>query len=255
MKFFEYFVEVKKYPQLNAWKVKIICKSVATVDVVKELTTRNLQLVCRLVLSYLGNCKRYGIDPMDLVGAGNVGLLMGTLKYLTSDKNISYFLCVTGYIKSYIKNEFYRHTIYSRAEGQKLICIYKNARVLAQLSGIPLPECANLNPIISLNSIVEESEENEDDNLTLEDVLAHPCDRKVETLTEMNDLLIFLKKANGSVHPKSEEIMELRYAVGSRRYFEPLSLSKAAEVINLSREGVRKIEKKTLAFLREKIGE
>jgi hypothetical protein len=76
-----------------------------------------------------------------------------------------------------------------------------------------------------------------------------PDDEHVIPVLEVNNLLERLKKANGEIHPLAFDIMEMRYGIGSKRAEKPLSLRKVAKTVNMSKDGVRKIENKALAFL------
>ena len=253
MEFYEYYAEVRKHPKLYAWDVSDIVEKKSCEDAQREILTRSQQHLCHMVESWLTDCERYGIDPMDMVSAGNIGLLKGMPAYFAKRRRVGYRRYTNGFIRGYIENEFYVHTISSRKEGRKKIGDYRKSQDLYKLKGGHLPECANLNPVILFSSIVEENGENEDDNLTMEDILSHPDDKRAEIFTEVKNLLALLKKANVKIHPKAQEIIELRYGVGSRRYCEPLSLSETGKIVHYSKEGVRNIENKVLEFLRKQI--
>ena len=96
-------------------------------------------------------------------------------------------------------------------------------------------------------SLSQEIADNGEDVLTLEDVLPHPDDKKVFPILEVNDLLVRLKKANGKIHPLASDIIEMRFGIGAAN--EPLSLQRVAQSLNMSKEGIRKVEGKALAYL------
>ena len=68
-------------------------------------------------------------------------------------------------------------------------------------------------------------------------------------MLEANDLMERLKDATGRIHPLAFSVLEKRYGVYTKHAEEPLSLERTATELNMSKEGVRKIENRALAYL------
>ena len=221
--FYRYMEETRKYKVLKEEEARLLLsepnKGIALTDVI----LRNLQFVCKLVLSWKYSSEKCGVDLMDLASAGNIGLIKGTVKYNSSKG--SYFWYITRYIKAFVKSEFYKSLGLTRGSKGKLH------------SFIPLDEVL--------------SDDGEDEPLALADVIPSKEDEQSHVSLEINNLVSELRNDHKAAHRLSQEIVELRYGVGSKRHCKPLSLLETAKVLkNLSREGVRKIEKKTLNYLR-----
>ena len=221
--FYRYMEETMKYKVLKEEEARLLLSGSNKDSILSEFILRNLQLVCRLVLSWKYSSEKYGVDLMDLAGAGNLGLIKGTVKYNSSKG--SYFWYITRYIKAFVKSEFYKSLGLTRGSKGKLH------------SFIPLDEVL--------------SDDGEDEPLALADVIPSKEDEQTHVSLEINNLLTELRNDHKAKHRLAQEIVELRYGVGSKRHCKPLSLFETAKVLkNLSKEGVRKIEQKTLNYLR-----
>jgi len=246
--FYEYWNRVKKYPKLKYQQLATLLssKSVRNIEMVVQYFQRR---ICFLVKNWLENAKRYGVSPMDLVQAGNVGL-QKAIDTFNCGQGQDFYPTAEGYIKSYIECEFYKHTAYSRDKGKELVAQHEKERKRNMLF-CKETEPLNLYPVTYLSQVI--GEDTEGNPLKLEDTLHdNEMDRWLEKL-EMDDVLKILRKANGKIHPKAQETIELRYGVGRRRYCEPLSLSETGKIIHYSKVGVLNIENKVLEFLRKQI--
>jgi DNA-directed RNA polymerase sigma subunit (sigma70/sigma32) len=192
------------------------------------IITRNNPFVLIFARAWKHNAEKYGIEFSDLLGAGTLALIMATRKYELAKG--SYYRYVGRYIQSYIQAEFYKYCNCSRLEGKRR----HNKREL-------------VNRVESLSLKIAYNGENE--LLTLEDVIAHPEDKRVLPVVEVNDLLRRLQKANGKIHPMASLILEMRFGVGAKRSEKPLSLKMTAKALDMSKEGIRKIENKVLGYL------
>ena len=195
-------------------------------EAVNFIISRNNPFVVRLAYAWKYNADKYGVEFQDLISAGRLALIMATRNY--NPAKGSYFRYVSRYISSYVQSEFYKLCDIPRLEGKRR---HKNHE--------------RLNAFESLSR--EIADNGEDEPLTLEDLLSHPDDKKVLPALELNDLLERLKKANGKIHPLASDIIEMRFGIGASN--EPLSLQKVAQSLNMSKEGIRKVEGKALAYL------
>ena len=221
--FYTYFDEVSKYKVLRENEVRLRLSSRNKDKNLNEVILRNLQLVCKLVSSWKYSSEKCGVDLMDLASAGNIGLIKGTVKYRASKG--SYFWYITRYIKGFIKSEFYKSIGLTRGSKEKLYSFQPLDKVL--------------------------SDNGEDEPLLLADVISSKENEQRHVSLEINNLLTELRNDHKGSHRLSQEIVELRYGVGSKRHCKPLSLLGTAKILkHISKEGVRKIEQKTLNYLK-----
>ncbi|MFA5780344.1 MAG: sigma factor [Elusimicrobiota bacterium] len=246
--FFEYCERVKKYPFLKYRQLMELLSTKCDCDV-KTVVECYQRLVCSLVRNWLENVRRCGVSPMDLVQAGSIGL-QKAIEAFDCRRGQCFYSIAVRYIQIQIKREFYKHTVHSRDEGEKLIAQYEKNRKKNMLL-CKETEPLNLYPVTYLSQVI--GEDKEGNPLKFEDVL--PDDEMSRWLIKLkvDDILKVLKKANGKIHPLSEKIIELRHGVGSRRYCEPLSLSETGKIVHYSKVGVLNIENKVLEFLRKQI--
>jgi len=247
--FYEYWNFVKtKYPILEYRQLMALFSTKCAGDI--EMVVQSFQcLICSIVNKYLGNAKRYGVLPMELVSAGNLGL-QKAIESFNCGKGQDFFSTAEGYIKSYIECEYYSHTAHSRREGKKLVAQYKKERernILLCKETEPL----NLYPVTYLSQVI--GEDKEGNPLKFEDVLSDDeMARWLEKL-EVDDQLKVLEKANGKIHHLAPEIVQLRNGIGKYRGCKPLSLKETAIVVHMSPEWVRKIEGKAIEYLKSEI--
>jgi RNA polymerase sigma factor (sigma-70 family) len=219
--FFKYMEETRKHPVLKEQEARSLLSQSLKDDSIADVISRNLQLVCRLVLAWKYSADRCGVDLMDLVGAGNIGLIQGTVNYDPSKG--SYFWYITRYIKGFIKSEFYK----------SIGCV----------------RGSNRNAVTSLDQIVADNDEG--NPVLLKDVIPDIEAEQAHVILDCNNLLSELRSDYKAPHRLSGDIVELRYGIGSRRHCKPLSYRQTAKVLgHISKEGVRKIENKTLSFLK-----
>ena len=103
--FYEYWNFVKtKYPILEYRQLMALLSTKCAGDI--EMVVQSFQcLVCSIVNKYLGNAKRYGVLPLELVSAGNLGLRKA-IEAFNCGKGKDFFPFSEGYIKSYIECEY-----------------------------------------------------------------------------------------------------------------------------------------------------
>ena len=193
-----------------------------------EAIQSHFGIVRKVANRYRSGAKRYGIDIEDIEAVGQIALLKAFNTF--NPQKGSWYHHANGYVRAYTNAEFYKFLNCSRLTGQTR---HKNHE--------------RVNFFESLSQDIADN--GEDMPLTLEDVLSHPDDKKVFPKLEANDLLERLKRAKGKIHPLASDIIEMRFGIGAKQAEEPLSLYKVAQTLDMSKEGVRKIENKALAYL------
>lgn len=229
--FYAYWDKTRQFAMPREEEIHKILRQENKSEAVEQLILQSLQFVCRQVYSWKNFAYKHNIDLLDLVGAGNIGLIKGVNTYSCSGWN--FYKYVGKVIRAYIFNQVFAHFGFSRSECLKRMKLHME-----------------LNPVDSFDTVI--SDNGEDEPMLLEEII--PCNGdKTEQLTlDVNNLLTTLRKDHRAPHKLSSDVIELRYAVCSRRYNKPLSLSETAKLLQprLSKEGIRKIERKTLVYLR-----
>jgi RNA polymerase sigma factor (sigma-70 family) len=224
----DYLKIISAYRTITESEIHEMYRTKDKESAVKEIVLRNLKFVFQLAIPWMRNAKKMGVLE-DVIGAGTRALILATHKY--NPLLSGYYKFVGRYIQSYFEMELYRFSNYSRVESKRLI---KNGE--------------GLNPNLSISQEIASSEE--DNVLKIEDVIAHPGDNNICITMDVENLIERLRTDCNKIHELAAEIIQLRYAVGNRKHYPELSLSQTALRLGLSKEGVRKIEKKALAYLR-----
>lgn len=83
MNFWTEFAKAMKYRKLTAAELWPLIYRVRAGDekALEEIIKRNSPLIYYKVADWLYNAEKYGIDPMDLVRSGCIGLSLGTLSF------------------------------------------------------------------------------------------------------------------------------------------------------------------------------
>ncbi|MBI5574361.1 MAG: hypothetical protein HY919_07415 [Elusimicrobia bacterium] len=243
--FYEYCERVKKYPFLKYRQLMELLSTKCDCDV-KTVVECYQRLVCSLVRNWLENARRYGVSPMDLVQAGNIGLQMA-IESFNCGRGRGFFSYAKDSIKSYIECEFYKHTVHYRLKGKKLAAQHEEERKKNMLL-CKETEPLNLYPVTYLSQVIGEDEEG--NPLKFEDVLPDEEMDRWQLKLEVNGLLKFLKKTNGKIHHLAPEIIQLRNGIGKYRGSKPLTLKETAIVVHMSPEWVRKINGKAMEYLK-----
>lgn len=220
-----YFSKVQSYRKIREHEIHELYKRKTKEEAVKEIVERNMQFLLFLIQKYQYRALKYGIDFMDLVAVANLALLKATHKY--NPLLGSYYKYVCSYVLSYLECELYKQTNYSR--------LYAKQRLQMGL---------DINPTDSFEKVVFDN--GEDDPLTLGEIVAHPKDRQVMLILDARDLLERLQEAGKQIHPWAALILKKRFGIDG---YEAMPLHKIALELKMSKEGVRKIEKKALAYL------
>ncbi|MCB4791688.1 MAG: sigma-70 family RNA polymerase sigma factor [Elusimicrobia bacterium] len=194
---------------------------------------RTMRLVCNYVFRYMSFSKKYGIQLEDLYQTGCLALTLAVSKH---SFNRGYFYhYVTKVIKAYIFNEIFSKNFgYSRR-----LCIKK------------MKLHQDINPTDSLEKIILDNTE-DGHPLLLQDIIPSQEDSNAYLIMEVNNLLSKLSRDQKAPHKLSREVIELRYSIGpNRRYLnKPMSHVEVGHILNISKETVRKIELKTIEYLR-----
>lgn len=255
----QYFKEIGKYKILTAPLEKELFIKYKNGDMKARelLINSNLRLVASIARKYLGR----GISYMDLIQAGNLGLI-DAVENFDVDRGFRFTTFATARIIRPILQEIEKHgrniklpnKIYT--DIQKLTKITRELTIdlkreptleeLAQKMDKSVTEIAELKLIkddtVSLNKSVTE----EDDAVLLDFIKSDEnVEEQVIISSVATDLMDFIN--SGILEPRERDVITYRYGLNGKT---PLQLEEIGKNLNISRQRVCVIEQKALKKLR-----
>lgn len=234
----------------------------ALVDQGEDARTHLIQANVRLVINIAKKYRGQGLDFLDLIQEGNVGLLTAVDKFDHTLGN-RFSTYATWWIRQSVTRAIANHGRTIRIPANKGVAIrqiYRAKRDLEQKLGRPatheeIAEETDLtikrvrlllkitSPILSLEQPSGADGENELGNYVEDNDSLQPNEVVANNLLKekISELLQLLS-------PKETNIICLRYGLGGNQTH---TLKEVGEIFNLSRERIRQIEKNALRKLRQ----
>jgi len=257
-----YFKELSKLPDIPKNKIKTLWRKAKSGDEKAKqiLIEHNLKIVLPVAKKY----QRPGVDIMDLVEEGNIGLLQAIEKY-NPRKKVSFSTYAKYWIEQYIRRAIELHSktiripphiwgslrkwIKTWEQLQSKLGRYPTIGEMAEKMQMTMRQVKNIVDAIELTHGMGSLETpiDEDEDLFVKDVISDKDSKTPESLITTLRLHDELEQALSKLNPRERKILEMRYGLQTE---ERLTLEEIGKKLNLSRERVRQIEKRALYQLK-----
>ncbi len=262
-----YLAEISNYPILSReeeYELAMRYKKYGDLEAAKKLVVSNLRFVVKIANEYKG----YGLNIMDLIQEGNIGL-MQAVKRFDPTKGYRLISYAVWWIRAYIQNyiirtwslvkigttQAQRKLFYKlRSTKQKMEMMeetldpeaYKN---LAEELGVSDESVIEMDQRMGGKDLSLDTEVNEEGETTHLDFLVDETSNQEEVITKVEEeekLKKGLQVALRSLKDRERFIIENRILRE-----KPLTLEELGQKLNLSRERVRQIESAALKKIRD----
>lgn len=263
--FRKYLIEIGQYPLLTAKEELELAYAYrdGNLEAREKLINSNL----RLVVSIAKNYKNQHLSIADLVGEGNVGLITAVEKY-NPDLGYRFSTCATPWIKQAISKAITDkgRNIRIPAHIYQLLSKYRHALAELEVDGHqPTEEEIARKLNVETEKVKElkgwlhdtismETPLGADSEETLGDMIADNHSETPYEYTEKQLLHRKILKVIETFKPRTQQIMKLRYGIAADgdpdMYAHEHTLEEIGEILGITRERVRQIEKQTLAEMK-----
>jgi len=262
-----YLAEISNYPILSReeeYELAMRYKKYGDLEAARKLVVSNLRFVVKIANEYKG----YGLNIMDLIQEGNIGL-MQAVKRFDPTKGYRLISYAVWWIRAYIQNyiirtwslvkigttQAQRKLFYKlRSTKQKMEMMeetldpeaYKN---LAEELGVSDESVIEMDQRMGGKDLSLDTEVNEEGETTHLDFLVDETSNQEEVITKVEEeekLKKGLQVALRSLKDRERFIIENRILRE-----KPLTLEELGQKLNLSRERVRQIESAALKKIRD----
>lgn len=256
-----YLQEIGRIPLLTAEEEVFLAKAIEMGDKesAQHLTTANLRLVVSLAKKYANR----GLDLLDLIQEGNVGLMRAVEKF-DYRKGYKFSTYATWWIRQAITRAIADQARTIRIPVHMIETINQYTKALNELSlkfqRPPTDEEVAVHMKLDLEKVLEiknisqvptslQMSIGDDQSSSLADIIADESAESPERFAEHTYLKKQLKEALKELNDREQKVLELRFGLedGIAR-----TLEEVGQEFNVTRERIRQIEAKALKKLRER---
>jgi RNA polymerase primary sigma factor len=226
----------------------------------KKLTELNLRLVIPIAKRFM----RKGVDFLDIINEGNMGLIKAVEKF-NPKRNVSFSTYATYWIEHYIRKaiETQAKTIRIPSHIWDSLNLWMKTwnQLREKLAREPRPDevAAKLklskrqtkslmkaSAVFSGTSSLE-SPVGDDEDVFVKDIIVDDAVKTPESITEMIRVNSDVRRAIDQLEKREATIIKLRFGLDGAK---PESLDTIGKKLKISRERVRQLEEKALGRLR-----
>jgi RNA polymerase primary sigma factor len=256
-----YLQEIGRIPLLTAEEEVYLAKEIemGNQEAAQHLTTANLRLVVSLAKKYANR----GLDLLDLIQEGNVGLMRAVEKF-DYRKGYKFSTYATWWIRQAITRAIADQARTIRIPVHMIETINQYTKALNELAikyqRAPTDEEVAKHMKLEIEKVLEiknisqvptslQMQIGDDHASVLADIIADEGAQSPEKYAEYTYLKKQLKEALSELNDRERKVLELRFGLedGIQR-----TLEEVGQEFNVTRERIRQIEAKALKKLREK---
>ncbi len=265
----QYVAEISNYPVLSRkeeYDLAMKYKKEGDLEAARKLITHNLRFVIKVSNEY----RDYGINIMDLIQEGNIGLMKAVQRFdpIKGYRLISYAVWwIRAYIQNYIIRT-YRLIKVGTTEAQRKLFYKlrstklkmgitderpttKQYKAIAKELKVPLESVIEMDQRmtsrdVSLNALVSRAGEQQTTYMDFIEDQAESQEDLISGIQEKEKVKKHLKIAVKSLNEREQYIIKNRLLKP-----KPLTLEELSKELKISKERVRQIEKSALTKMKE----
>lgn len=257
-----YLKDLRKFSTMNREQERELAKRISLGDreARQQMIEANLRLVVKIARKYFST----GVSVLDLIEEGNIGLIKAVEKFDLSRK-CRFSTYATWWIKQSIERAILNYSRIVRLPVHVSARMRKISRVMYEYvekegrepteeelgltTDIPVSFIRNLLFIATKTHSIE-SLLDEDDNLTMEDVLADPAIDEPLSALEQTKRIEYIASWLDTLRDDEKKVIILRYGLDGA---EPQTLEAIGKLFGVTRERVRQIEHKAIGKLQKMV--
>lgn len=227
-------------------------------EAIRKLVESNL----RFVVAYAKRYRNMNVNFMDLINAGNLGLIEAARRF-KPEKNLRFITYAVWWIRqaifSSLSSQSRAFSVPQRVanmlhrlekNSQRLTHELERAPSTSELASSLDVSDEELDTLLNLDQreVSLTQQVGEDDQRDLESVLNVPQEEAVEDSMMRESMVQQFGEVMAELDPREREVLSLRYGLDGG---EAKTLKEVGETLNISRERVRQIEAKAKQKLRQ----